>query len=404
MSEYKASALADIRLNNEQSAVLSSLVEWWNRRSSPLFQISGAAGTGKTTLIQYMIHEIGLSDNEVLFVAYVGKAALNMQLHGLNAKTIHSAICDVKRTPIYKKKKRNLYDDEEEDDRVKYRMEFVRKKKLNSKIKLIVVDEGAMVPKQLADWLMEYHIPMIILGDLNQLPPVFGTGVFLKKPDAILTEIMRQAKDSPIPYLARLVSEGQQITHECTIGDKITVLRHTHVDDSLYHKANIVLCPTNRERDVWNAYIRKEIFHRKKNFPVIGDKLICRENNWRICIHDMIYLINGLIGYVTEADISTITPTSMDIDFRPEFLETDEFRNITLDRKYLAMNAQEKKNYFSWLNKFEYGYAITCHLAQGSQYDHVCVDISQLRGSGRYMRQWLYTAVTRAIDQLTIII
>lgn len=390
-----------MKLNEQQMFALSSLMEWWGKHSSPLFQISGAAGTGKTTIIRYLIKEIGLNNDEVLFVAYVGKATLAMSMNGLNAQTIHSAICDYEKEPIIGKNGRQLVI----DDKAQYKFIFHKKESLNPKIKLIVVDEGAMVPEKLAEWLMSYKIPIIVLGDLNQLPPVMGKSYFLQKPDVVLTQIMRQSKDSPIPYLAKMVVDGNiYFDREVIIANKIVIMKKKRANEFSYTDPDIVICPNNHQRDELNNFIRRGIYKRTNDYPIIGDKLICRENDWNRLIRKHIYLINGMIGYVSDIHLETLHRGSVDIDFRPEFLKDDIFYDVTLDRTYLNLSYEDKRNYFSYLDKFEYGYAITCHLAQGSQYKNVLVDITELRGRRSYIKQWLYTAITRAIDKLTILI
>ena len=82
-----------IEFNKEQICAIYDIEHWWNSGTSDqVIEVSGAAGTGKTTLIMYFIERIGLKLDEVLFVAYMGKAANQMALNGLPAKTIHSAI------------------------------------------------------------------------------------------------------------------------------------------------------------------------------------------------------------------------------------------------------------------------------------------------------------------------
>ena len=109
----------------------------------------------------------------------------------------------------------------------------------------------------------------------------------------------------------------------------------------------------------------------------------------------------GLVGYITDINLENSTSKRLTIDFRPEFM-TESFIDLPMDREYLKLPAQYRKSHMSRLNKFEYGYAITCHLAQGSQYNKVIV-INEPFGDYQFRRQWLYTAVTRAIDQLIIL-
>ena len=395
--------LPDIKLNKQQSLALPLLIKWWNQRTKPLFQISGLAGTGKTTLIQFLIREIGLREEEVLFVAYIGKATLAMSLKGLNASTIHHAICNTYKKPILDEHQKPVM----ANGAPQYTVKFERKEALDPNIKLIVVDEAAMVPEKLADWLMRYKIPIIALGDLHQLPPIYGKSVFLQKPDVELTEIMRQSDDSPIPYLAKAICEGKiRFDKRDEYGDKIRIIRrYDRVDyDELFTEPDIILCGTNNHRDKLNNHIRSYIYKRTQEYPIIGDKLICRKNDWSRCIGDNIYLTNGLVGYVEDIHLETLHKDSIDIDFRPEFIPDDSFDNVTLDRTYLNLPYKFKKEYGGLLNRFEYGYAITCHLAQGSEYKHVLIDTSDIYfGTKTRVKQWLYTAVTRASEKVTIL-
>ena len=388
----------DIELNAQQKDTLEKLRDWWYNGTSQTFEISGAAGTGKTTLIKYLIKELKLYKEEVLFTAYVGKATLAMTRSGVTAKTIHSAITYA--TDEFK------YDDNGEKiliyGRAARKKKFVKRPYLDQRIKLIVVDEGSMVPEKLAEWLLSYRIPIIVLGDLNQLPPVAGTSVFLKKPDAVLTEIMRQASDSPIPYFAQFILKNGPRLKPGYIGDKIKIIRRDLLTDDILQSADVVICGRNKTRDMLNKYIRENIFGRTNEIPVIGDKLICRENDWSRCIDEDYYLINGLIGYVVDIDLETISKDSMVLDFKPDFLD-ECFKNVVLDRVFMKLTPQEKKYYKTDFTKFEYGYAITCHLSQGSQYNKVVV-FYEFMHDYEYATKWLYTAVTRAIDELIVVI
>jgi exodeoxyribonuclease-5 len=388
----------NIELNEQQQEVLVKLKDWWNNGTSQTFEISGAAGTGKTTLIKFLIKELKLYKEEVLFTAYVGKATLAMTRSGVTAKTIHSAITYGSDEIKYDEngKKILIY------GREARKKKFIRRPSLDPRIKLIVVDEGSMVPEKLAGWLLSYRIPIIILGDLNQLPPVAGTSVFLKRPDACLTEIMRQADDSPIPYFAQyILRNGPNIKPGC-IGNKIKVIKKDMLTDDMLQSADVVICGKNKTRDMLNRYIRENIFGITNETPVIGDKLICRENDWSRCINDDYYLINGLIGYVVDIDLESISKDSMVLDFKPDFLD-ECFKNVVLDRVFMKLSPQEKKFYRTDFTKFEYGYAITCHLSQGSQYNKVVVFYEYMHDY-EYATKWLYTAVTRAIDELVVVI
>ena len=388
-----------MKLNEQQAQAIEALRKWWYNGNKQVFQISGAAGTGKTTLIRYLINEIKLEHDEVLFTAFVGKATLAMTRNGLNAKTLHSAICYCKDEPVLDENGNVVT---EYNRRVTKRV-FTRRRKIDPRIRLIVVDEGSMVPAKMADWLLKFKVPIIVLGDLNQLPPVIGDSFFLKEPDVVLTQIMRQSSESPIPYFAQNVLQNgtKCLSPGLQIGNKINVLSKADITPELLKDYDVIICGTNKTRNNLNTYIRERIYGRTQDYPVIGDKLICRENDWTFSVDD-VYLINGLIGYVTDIDLESISDYTMKIDFKPEFMD-NEFKNVTLDRIYMGLSPNDKRLYRSNYHKFEYGYAITCHLSQGSQYNRVLV-FNESFGTAEERRKWLYTAVTRAIDKVTILI
>ena len=392
-------------LNGGQQLALKLLITWWRHKTSKVFQISGAAGTGKTYIVRKLIEAIGLDLSNVLFMAYIGKASLAMVQNGLPGKTIHSAICD---TELETQKDCFGNVVKREDGSPVIIPLFKPKPSLPEHIKLLVVDEGAMVPEKLGKWILGYNIPTIVLGDLNQLPPVFGKPFFLRNPDVILTEIMRQSKDSPIPWLANKILQGS-LPKYGNYKDIISIVHSSDitVDDML--ESNIVICGRNKTRWYLNHDMRRRTFNIPPNEenpkePLIGDKLICRKNNWIVKIRDTeISLINGMIGEVKDIIYELSSKQFTTIDFKPEI--TDKlFFNVPVDlshfRNYITSNSGVPKR--SLYESFELGYAITCHLAQGSQYDNVMV-MYEVMGNRDYQRQWLYTAVTRAKKKLTIV-
>src|SRR5258708_21611657 len=81
-----------------------------------------------------------------------------------------------------------------------------------SKAKLIVVDECSMVDAELGRGLMSFECPLLVLGDPAQLPPIQGGGFFTDcEPDAMLTEVHRQAQNDPIVRMSMDVREGREL-------------------------------------------------------------------------------------------------------------------------------------------------------------------------------------------------
>ena len=388
-----------MELNADQKKALVRFAKWYKDFNNPTkcvrrwFEISGAAGTGKTTLAKYLFASVGINDKNVLFMAYVGKATMALARNGLRAKTIHSSIYNVVM---------NRYD---EDGVVKYRREFVLKDALHYSIKAIVVDEGSMVPENIAEDILSFNLPVIVLGDLNQLPPVMGSPFFLRQPDAILKKIMRQAEESPIIRLSQDILHSKMFK----LGDydkygKIKVLKDEDGLSVDFKEFDSIIVGKNKTREMYNKYIREQVYGRFGDIQV-NDKLICRKNNWDYFTHDGIFLINGLVGRVVDIDLMDSTSQYLTIELLPDGYR-DSFTQVRLDRALFKVPLTKKRNMgqaFTKYDVFEYAYAITCHLAQGSQYNNVYIKYEQL-GDGDYCRRWLYTAVTRAIERITLVV
>lgn len=383
-------------LTEQQKDALKKTKEWWITLPKQVWEISGAAGTGKTTIVYHLINEIGLAHNEVLFMAYIGKATLALARKGNFAQTIHSTIYDIVDSVERDSHGRPILN----EDGSKATSIFVKKPSLPSYIKLLVVDEALMVSEKIALDILSYGIPVIALGDRNQLDPVFGEPYFLKRPDITLTEPMRQSLDSPILYLATKAMRGEYIKKgkygNCYVIDK------EMVTDDMVLGADAVICGRNVTRDKINRHIRYDVKRYKTEYPVVGEKLICRQNNWKLCLNDNIYLINGMVGYMENLYLESYNGRSINIDFRPDFLEDEMFKNIQVDYRHLTEklgSVENKKR--SFYNKFEYAYAISVHLSQGSEWDNVLV-YNESYGTAEYRRKSLYTAITRAKKQLIL--
>lgn len=394
-----------IELTDEQVFAIYEMEHWWNTQTKQVFEISGAAGTGKTTLVKYLIEKIGLKLDNVLFVAFMGKAVAQLARHGLPAKTIHSAIYNYVKIPARDENgkiilKKNGY------PKMVGKFELKEKIGNSKKIKLIVVDEAAMVNVQLANDLLSFNIPTIVLGDMNQLPPVFGDTPFLYHPDVILKQIMRQKEGNPIIWLSQQILLG----HELEIGvyKNSAVIPKKNVNQFMYANANVILTGTNSLRHHVNCFCREKIKKISRlDYPHIGEKVICKKNNWRQKITSKgaeYYLTNGLTGFVDYVEKSSFDGKRMVIDFRPDFLHTP-FKNIKLDYKHLYEDPDEDNDngFDPYIDKFEYAYAITVHSSQGSQWGNVLYLAENFMRNREDAKRFNYTAITRAVDSITIV-
>lgn len=355
--------------------------------------------THNTTLINYFIDRINLKKEHVAFVAMQGKAAMQMARNGLPAQTIHSLIYDYEKVL-----------DRDEDGKIqlnsngypKTKMEFHLKDKLFKPVELIVVDEASMVNKELGKDLLSFGIPIITLGDLNQLPPVFGNPFFLTNPDIHLTKIMRQAEGNPIVYLAQCVLQDTPLKYGKY--GKSMVLRKNDLNEYALGHADIIGTATNKLRQEINSIYRENILGISKlEMPQLKERLICRKNNWSRSLNNIIYMTNGLCGTIEYIDTSSFNGKSILIDFKPDFLNK-KFKNVKLDYKKLYQPLGTD-NGFSFdslgIDQFEFAYALTIHSMQGSQWNNV-IFLDEKCFDKDTHKKLQYTAITRARESIQI--
>ncbi|MDX3975744.1 ATP-dependent RecD-like DNA helicase [Shinella sp.] len=369
----------------QQDEALKAVARWLKEGRAPLFRLFGYAGTGKTTLARHFAENV---DGEVLFAAFTGKAAQVLRSKGAkNARTIHSL--------IYRSRGEEEVSDEETGKTSISPMFTINRQSPVAKAALVVVDECSMVDEALGKDLMSFGTPILVLGDPGQLPPVSGGGYFTnQEPDYLLTDIHRQARDNPILHLAMQIREGGDIDY----GDygAARVIGRNEVDQSLVLDADQVLVGTNKTRRRYNQRLR-ELKGFTTEYPQSGDKLVCLRND------PAKGLLNGSLWQVMSSSKETVKP-GINLMIRPEDDDMDRgaakikllkaaFENVTEEIPWTT-----RKRY----DDFDFGYALTVHKAQGSQWNNVVLfDESYAFRDTR--ERWLYTAITRAAETLTIV-
>lgn len=379
-----------MELTNGQQKGLEIACEMF-KKGYPYTVIAGYAGTGKTTLVQFIIKELKLKDDEVVFISFTGKAALVLKNKGCqNAMTSHKL----------------LYYSEEQPDGT-----FIHtpRKRLEKKYKLIVCDEASMLPQEMIDLLLSHGIHVLFLGDNEQLPPIDGDQTILNNPHVFLDEITRQALDNPIIKLSMDIRDGKSFVYG---GDKkCRIIPRSKVSNALLLGADEIIVGKNKTRHDMNEYLRQLKWGDKySKEPLECDKCICLKNDWNTVGSNGDPLINGQIGVIGNIRIVECRPYGKVI--YADFLSDDGgiYRDLMIDYKLMVdgqptINSDNWRQFSGWPkpHQFAYAYSITCHKSQGSEFDKVIV-YDEAFGDMEQKRRWRYTAVTRAAKQLVVVV
>lgn len=382
----------------QQDEALVAVDRWLNDGDNQVMRLFGYAGTGKTTLAKHLA--TGVSN--VRFAAYTGKAAYVLQQKGCyNATTIHSLIYTPKgksaeRLRLLQEKLSKLDPTDPEARRIEAKIgeEEQNLKRpsftlnLASELrhtKLVIIDECSMVDERMGEDLLHFGCKVLVLGDPAQLPPVRGGGFFTKhEPDILLTEIHRQAKGDPIIDLATTVRTGGRLQigtyGESSVIDKLT--------PELALAADQIIVGKNVTRRSTNRRIRELLGH-TGIAPNPKERLVCIKNN-----HDK-GLLNGSLWTVNEV-YDDADPICMSLQAEDESwsLDAEAHRCLFEGRE---PEWYERKD----ADEFEFGYALTCHKSQGSQWGHVLI-IDESSCFRQNAKQWLYTAITRAAGKVVV--
>lgn len=366
----------------QQERAIADVTAWLrDPNGKPVFRLFGYAGTGKTTLAKELASKV---KGTVLYATFTGKASLVLRKKGCEgASTIHSLIYKV-----------------EVNDRTGEASFILNPESDLVDAKLLIVDEVSMVGEELARDLLSFGKRILVLGDPAQLPPVRDEGFFINAaPDVMLTEVHRQAQDNPIIRMSMEIREGGRLQRGTYGESRVVGCADISQDElrELVLGADQLLCGLNRTRTAYNRRIRAlkglagqaETWH-----PAPGDRLICLKNKREKQLFN-----GGMFDAIEVGDkfrCFGIVAQSLDEERDPLTLEVaEEFFNGTEH----TIDWRERRKY----DEFTFGWAITCHKSQGSQWDDVM--IFDESGAFREARSnWLYTAVTRAAERVTVVV
>ena len=366
--------------------------------------ISGYAGTGKSTLVRFIINALDVDEDKVVYTAYTGKAVEVLRKKGnKNACTLHKLLYDSFPRPGGG---------------------FFRKPKPYIDYDIVIVDEVSMAPKTLMNLLLSHRCYIICLGDPFQLPPIDKDedNGLLAHPHIFLDEVMRQAQESEIIRMTMDIRAFNDIPYNDK-GCEALILPKKELSTGMLTWADQVLVGTNAARININNQMRAILGF--EGGPQEGDKVICLRNYWEeLSENEGDPLVNGTIGYIkngfkTFRDFPYYVKADthrFDVWQANFIVGEDCFENTEIDYKMLLTGEKccdwrlsyqlgKLKNKIGEVvpKEFAYAYAITCHKSQGSEWDKVLVLEESFPYTEEEHARWLYTACTRASEKLVLV-
>lgn len=398
-------------LSPDQLHVYEQMVRW---AESPygILTVAGLAGTGKSTLLALFASE---TRKRVAYVTLTGRASSVLQ-RKLKAQGVKVTGFEAPSRATVGTLHQLLYVpviDEETEERTGWH----KREKLSATFDIVAVDEASMVSGPMLADIQAHGIPVLAVGDHGQLSPIMDTGELMKHPDLLLEQIHRQAEGDPIIKLAHIVrATGRLDRALCTFRRKYEideVLREAYAGTNPMDVG--ILCWTNKIRIWLNTKVRAALSH-DGPLPRQGELVICLKNDPPV--------YNGMRGVLaTEASVGAM-PWLLDAEvaFPEEGLDAVQYSMCaaTFNRERIPQTIDDLRASLlpflpdDWKktverfseagHPYDFGYALTVHKSQGSQFKHVVFFLDrQEKPDDEEWRRFSYTAVTRAVEKLTVV-
>lgn len=406
-------------LSPDQREAYAEVLRWFEARAweksdrERVFPLAGLAGTGKTLLTSLLIEELLNRGKKLAIVTPTGKAStvIARKLGKLAARceyvgTLHGFMY----LPILNENEELVgwsrrYFEKVGDS-------YVAKSGKIPKLDLLIADESSMLNRELESDIEAFGLPVLAVGDHGQLSPVHGQSSWMKNPRVRLEKIHRQAEENPILALATYIRETGQIPKGSALLD-IGIGYHESLKaaspamietfERNGFQDTALICFTNDLRCRLNLGIHQHFLGSKT--PTQGTQVICLKNDAGIG------LINGMRGRIRDMPVKQGVWTIAEVEFPDEnvlycgpfvsaqFGLSSVIPNVEEASKLLGLRVPTMKKLGAFL---DFGYSLTCHKAQGSQFNDVFVVLQQGCTPNDFAR-WAYTAVTRAAQRLTIV-
>lgn len=447
----------------EQENTIERLAEFLlSDNDRKLFLLCGYAGTGKTSLISALVRTMEQLERKTVLLAPTGRAAKVFSSYsGKSAHTIHKciyrqkSIMDSATFTLSENRAQNTLFIVDEASMISNESSAGLGGLLDDLIEfvysgrgctLLLLGDTAQLPP-----VGEMQSPALTVGYLRSM--------FLDVTSVELKQVMRQLDDSGILYNATMLRQRiededvyelppiriKEFNDICNVqGDELIEAIETS-----YNKAGmdetIILCRSNKRANIYNEGIRRRILYREEELSR-GDMLMIVKNNyyWREILGKEDKTLLEKLDFIANGDMAEIirvhgTEEMYGFRFADVTLSLTDYEDCEIDVKIMldtlnsespSLTREENERLFNavWEDypeirskrkrmeeirknpyynalQVKYGYAVTCHKAQGGEWQRVFIDqgyISEDMISPDYYR-WLYTAFTRASEKLHLV-
>ena len=391
-------------LTDDQYEGLYKLEKWYWKHTHQIIEISCVIGTGVEQLINYFIERSNLDIKEVMFLSYDQKQVLEMAAKRYHAYYVNSIIykyfreVDFDTLPVIN----------QHSNQIEYKWKKEVRNKIDPRYKLIIVFDSMLLNEKTLSDLGSFGLPIILIKD-PMLFPAPDSFTYTRDANIVLREIHPELYKNPIIYFANKILRGEKI--QFGNYDNVSIIHRKEMNLYNLKSPNMVLTLSDEMRNQVNKIYRSRILKQRSIINVPGERLICMSNMYAHKLVNSnekkvkVFLTKGIVGKITKCNKHVVSTKYLPIVFQPEFYY-DQFDDLTIDRHYLnKIDVPSRQIIPDEVAYFDYAYALTPQMARINHWDKVTliVDRDELDDEN-IMKYKLYTAITRARRQMTIII
>lgn len=393
-----------MQLTNDQYYGLSELDKWYSKYQHQYIDIAGVIGTGTWDLVQAFIANEQFDPREVMYLSYNQKQVLELAAKKYHAYYINGIIYNYTRIVDFN----SLPILNPDSNAIEYKWKKEVKKKIDSKYKLIVILDSVLLNERTLRDIGSFGLPIILMRDPVLLPAP-DSYTFLRSPNIKLREVHPLYSASPITHFAHTILNGESIKPGNY--DIVSVIPKKQMNLYNLKSSDMTITMSEKVRNNINMIYREKILKQRTNVNILNEKIVVTKDMYghRLVNEDekkiKLYLMRGMVGYISKINRHAPGTKYIPIEFRPEFYY-DPFDELILDRHKLnGIEAKSRQLIPDEIFYAEYAYALTPSLARLSHWDKITLISDPIENADdELMRRMMYTGITRAKKSLTMLI